>query len=818
MRDLVILRGCPGSGKSTWIKDQGLEQYTLSPDNIRMMTRGLVLTSETNYFSITQEYKNESYVWDLLFELLERRMQNGDFTIIDATHSKSSDFSKYNKLCEKYKYRKYVVSFTDVPIEVCKQRNKEREDYKKVPESVIDKMYARFQSQDKTSGWVNIPRQEFSDYFKTKPIDIREKYEKVFVIGDIHGCYNPLREFILNTTKQSLIDKNATPDELPLYLEDNYLYIFLGDYIDRGLQNKEVLQFLINIKDKQNVWLLEGNHEKYIGAYINNDFDKCSKEFLKNTMNQIKDLDTKKLSQLYRKFSQMAYIKYKNGTNYFMCHGGLNIIPNNIHLVSTQQLIKGVGDYNTPIDEIYSKNIEKGIINNSPIQIHGHRSIEQESKFSISLEDGIERGGNLDVVDLDDISNIIKYKNDLYRTDLDRTDLDTKPKIYNNLNEDNLVERLRLNTNIQEKDLGNNISSFNFTRNAFCKGIWDNETIKARGLFINTKNNKIVARGYEKFFNINEKEETRLFNLKSLFETNNPVIGYKKYNGFLGLLSYYNDDLQFHSKSSNNSEFVTYFKNIFYKQYSTDQIEKIIDYLKNNDVTMVFEVIDIENDPHIIKETNDRIVLLDIIYNKLEFKKLAYKDLVNVASKLFNLNDKEYKQIYKIFNSYRDLIDFYNLHTDENNFQDTDIEGIVIESGNFMTKLKFNYYRFWKQMRILKEQVISNKQVKLSRLYNKEANDFYSFLKDYINKIQLDLKDIKDKSNISDLDLKHINKYDIEENSIIYRDKDINSSTKYVVDNDTIELFKNIKNIKFDIISLRDEFHKMGYSKDENKE
>ena len=121
-------------------------------------------------------------------------------------------------------------------------------------------------------------------------------------------------------------------------------------------------------------------------------------------------------------------------------------------------------------------------------------------------------------------------------------------------------------------------------------------------------------------------------------------------------------------------------------------------------------------------------------------------------------------------------------------------------------------------MRILKEQVVSNKQVKLPRLYNKEANDFYSFLKDYINKIQLDLKDIRDKSSISDLDLKHINKYDIEEDSIIYRDKDMNSSTKYVVDNDTIELFKNIKNIKFDIISLRDEFYKMKYSKDKNKE
>ena len=118
MRNLVILRGCPGSGKSTWIKENHLEQYTLSPDNIRTMVCAPVLTTNSKDFSISQE--NDTYVWSLLFELLEKRMENGDFTIIDATHSKSSDFSRYNSLCSTYRYRKYVLSFTDVPIETCK--------------------------------------------------------------------------------------------------------------------------------------------------------------------------------------------------------------------------------------------------------------------------------------------------------------------------------------------------------------------------------------------------------------------------------------------------------------------------------------------------------------------------------------------------------------------------------------------------------------------------------------------------------------------------------------------------------------------------
>ena len=36
MRTLLLMRGCPASSKSTWIKENGLEPYTLSADEMRV--------------------------------------------------------------------------------------------------------------------------------------------------------------------------------------------------------------------------------------------------------------------------------------------------------------------------------------------------------------------------------------------------------------------------------------------------------------------------------------------------------------------------------------------------------------------------------------------------------------------------------------------------------------------------------------------------------------------------------------------------------------------------------------------------------------
>lgn len=697
MRSLVILRGSPASGKSTWVKKMGLENYTLCADSIRLLVESPIIVPDKKHRVISQ--KNDNYVWQLLFELLEKRMSKGEFVVVDATHSRSSDFSRYNKLCERYRYRRYFVDFSDVSIEECKRRNSLREDYKRVPEAVIDKMYSRLKTQEKTSGWLEVNKNNFWNEIGLKLFNMN-CYERINVFGDIHGCFNPLKEYF-----------NQFP------YKENEMYIFCGDYLDRGLQNKETLLFLMDLSSKKNVLFLEGNHEKWLNYYSLDELENIkSKTFINKTMLEIIDIDKKDIRAFYRKIGQLAYFEY-GGVKYLVTHGGISYLPEELQLIATEQLINGVGDYNIQIDEVFNEN-EK---NNNIIQVHGHRNTFEidGTEHSYNLEGKIEFGGELKVLQLSKNNKpaMVKIKNDYFG----------KPEEVNEFKECRakinipMVEQLRLSKDIKEVDLGDGISSFNFTRNAFYKKNWNEYTCKARGLFIDTTKDKVVARGYEKFFNINERKETELEHLLVKFK--DKITCYKKENGFLGILSLVNGKLFLASKSTNKGEFAEYFQKIF-DNSGIDKV-KLITYLKNHDVSLAFEVIDVENDPHIIKYDKSKIVLLDIIYNKYEFEKEPYEKVVALAKVL----GCECKTIYKEFDNVRDFHKWYLENTDEEDLSKDDIEGVVIESSGIMTKLKFPYYNFWKFMRRVKEQVAHKGTPKLSSLFNATSNYFYAWLK-----------------------------------------------------------------------------------------
>ena len=850
MRSLVILRGAPGAGKSTWIKNNNLENYTLCADTLRLLMESPVMTADEN--RVTTSQKNDKDVWLLLFELLEKRMSRGEFVVVDATHSRSSDFSRYNTLCERYRYRKYYVDFSDVPMEVCKERNLQREPYKRVPEEVIEKIYARLKTQGKTSGWVEIDKDNFWNEIDVKLFDMN-KYDKVHIFGDIHGCLNPLKMYFENHT-----------------YSENEMYIFCGDYTDKGLQNKETLEFLMGLSEKRNTLFLEGNHEGWVNYYANDEVENIkSKTFLHKTMPEIIDMDKKELRSFYRKIGQMAYFEFDN-KKYFVTHGGLSYMSERLVLVATDQMIHGVGDYNVNIDEVWSKNMKnmverwepiKGYVgsyeissygrvkslarevvcsdgkvvhykerllsqslstkgypkvvitkngkqkcifihrivaetfipnpNNLPevnhinenkldnrvenlewmttkencnygtrnyrmalhhkkgcvfdkskpyektkpsncftkvieqdiIQVHAHRNtfeIDNVDNKSYDLEGKVEFGGDLKVLQLEHGCEpiMIRVKNDYFG----------EPEQINEFSECGtklnmpMVEQLRLSPDIKEKDLGNNISSFNFTRDVFYSRRWNNLTTKARGLFVDTEKDKVVARGYQKFFNINETRDTKLEHLLVKFK-DNKITCYKKENGFLGILSYVNGELFFAQKRTNDGEFSGYFKDLFDK--SDIDRDRLIEYLKENDVSLTFEVIDVENDPHIIEYDKSKIVLLDIIHNKYEFEREPYEKVVELAE---SINCK-CKSVYKEFDNVRDFHKWYLESTDENDLSKSDIEGVVIECNGIMTKLKFPYYNFWKSMRRLKEQVLHKHNVKLSSLYNATSNYFYAWLK-----------------------------------------------------------------------------------------
>lgn len=70
MRDLIIMRGCPGCGKSTAIEESGLKDYVLSPDNIRLMLRAPEV-NENGEYRISQQ--DNTLVFEMLDTIIEAR-------------------------------------------------------------------------------------------------------------------------------------------------------------------------------------------------------------------------------------------------------------------------------------------------------------------------------------------------------------------------------------------------------------------------------------------------------------------------------------------------------------------------------------------------------------------------------------------------------------------------------------------------------------------------------------------------------------------------------------------------------------------------
>lgn len=76
--------------------------------------------------------------------------------------------------------------------------------------------------------------------------------ERIFAIGDIHGCFSMLEKLI---------------DEIPLNPEADRL-VFIGDYIDRGPHSMEVVDYIIALQDEYRVTCLLGNHEEMLMDYL----------------------------------------------------------------------------------------------------------------------------------------------------------------------------------------------------------------------------------------------------------------------------------------------------------------------------------------------------------------------------------------------------------------------------------------------------------------------------------------------------------------------------------------------------------------------
>ena len=727
MRTLLLLRGIQASGKSTWIKENNLEPYTLSADNIRLNIANPVLLEDGSY-EISQKYNKVT--WELLYKYLEMRMQNGDFTIIDATHSDLKLLNKYKDLASIYKYTMYCLEF-DVPLEEALKRNKERDNYKYVPERVIERTYETIKNNEKLPSALK-KIESIDEIINFYTADVNQ-YEKVVIIGDIHSCAEPLKEALKDFNEETL-------------------YIFVGDYFDRGIQPVETFNIMLDLLEKPNVILIEGNHEEKSMKKFIYDEEKYTKSFEETTLLPLLkeyDMDYVRasLKKIYKKLRQCFAFEFR-GKKFLCTHGGLPLVPK-LTLVSAKEMIHGVGKYETEIGEIYSENYKKGLCQGF-IQVHGHRGVN-DGQFSYCLEDRVEFGGELKVLTIDNEGKIKKtgIKNSVYNKGLKIPMSGAVEKVeFNTANE--LINEMIRHQFITVKECEHNLISLNFNREAFNKKKWNDLTIKARGLFVDKDSGEVKIRSYNKFFNFGERH-VNLGYLKKY--ATYPIRAFKKYNGFLGLASVVNNEIVLTSKSVTSGKYKDIFQDIWNKVESEVR-ELLKQTMIENNCTAVFEVVSPEYDPHIIKYDKEHLYLLDFIENKLDLDthNIDLEFSENLMKKVeFSSDLLTKKEELTRLENYDELYNF--LAEKEKSLEE--FEGYVLcDNSGFMFKFKLPYYNLWKTRRAWLERYRSAlaKGKKVEVTEKDEHRHFKKFLlklgKDKLQELSIiDVRELYEKEN-----------------------------------------------------------------------
>lgn len=134
---------------------------------------------------------------------------------------------------------------------------------------------------------------------------------RTIVIGDVHGCYNELKEMI------------ETLEEAGKYIKGVDKLVFLGDYIDRGKDSRLVIKFIRNLQEKyDNVVALMGNHEDILLNYLYEDDSTWTWNGYETTMESYKGFDKQFKSDVQW---MKALPLYHEDDNFIYVHAGVDV-------------------------------------------------------------------------------------------------------------------------------------------------------------------------------------------------------------------------------------------------------------------------------------------------------------------------------------------------------------------------------------------------------------------------------------------------------------------------------------------------------------
>jgi predicted kinase len=187
MRKIFLLRGVPGSGKSSFIARHHLLPYAISRDAIRLLLSDLTVYYEAptdELHQVIPRYVTEE-TDQTLINLVTRKMSRGETIIVDGTHIFVDQIKAYEDLVRKYRYELFVVDFMKhAQLPALLKRNRTRMHYDWVKPDVIETMFHEYESKKKLPSWAKVIGPKAIRYALSQKEKDLSKYQHVTCVPD----------------------------------------------------------------------------------------------------------------------------------------------------------------------------------------------------------------------------------------------------------------------------------------------------------------------------------------------------------------------------------------------------------------------------------------------------------------------------------------------------------------------------------------------------------------------------------------------------------------------------------------------------------
>ena len=614
MRTMFVLRGAPGAGKSTLIRRHRLGDLAVGLDDFRRLFSA-TFTDLDGAPTLSMTFGAEKQVVAAFKAAVASRIRQGATLLLDCTNPSRKSYREFASLARRCGYEVYVV---DVQGDLTDSELIERNETRRgalgyVEPRVVADIAARVRGGAASVTERVVRLDDVRRLNTVEEIDA-SGYERVVVIGDVQSCAGAL----------------AKVKDFYGGWDPASLFVFVGDLFDRGPDAAGVMDLIVEDgRVPDNIILVEGNHDEHL-RMICSDVRGGSWPDTRESRRQIlasgrRDGD---IEALLARMVPMAGLRFA-GEHVLVTHAGLD--PATIDRIAAEgedglltwdltevpmlQLLLGSSARSTTFQgrSGYERAVEARLSHPRILQVHGHRNGSRSEDPGpalaapnvYTLEHRVEHGGHLAVlqIDADGTRTLHAFTEDapvLTGAAADPT---------------SLVARMSAHPEVRVREVDGvpGVIACNFSRKAFVKGLWDQTSCKARGLFLRAADAEVVARGYDKFFNIGQLPGPADFREVVRAGAGRPLSVRRKWNGYLAIVSVVDGRLRVFSKSGVTA-YSEHAESLL-RAHLGDRADELAALIAAAGVSLTFEVIS-RRDPHIVDEGDDRVVLLDAIRNQ----------------------------------------------------------------------------------------------------------------------------------------------------------------------------------------------------------